>query len=634
MNRLKSAINLLTVLVCFTSIIFAGDKNFSFSPQKPVPGAKITITYNPQNTILEKSTWVKAYVSEYSKNIDLTEEYDLIKKGNIWTGSFTTTDTTTGVVIRFKGEEGFDNNNKKLYMISLFDSKGNTLKYSSAGLAMGYASWFQAFELDPDLPAAYSLIKKEFELFPASKKDFISIYLYLIRNVDKENAEELIAKEIEEYAKTAADNEDDKIQLMNIYRSNRMVDKALTLENEYKQKYPDGKYIPVLKFQEYRQLKSSAEKIEFLKTFEITFKYLDTSSPFYSYINYMYSDIISTLQKENNITKAVELLNANKNTNSMTYNSLAWSLYESNENLNLAEELASKGIQLAKDDVANPKGKRPQLSSTKEWEKSRKYSLGMVMDTYGAILLKQNKNAEAEKALTEAVQLTNREEPELNERYVSGLLANGKYDIAKKELEEFFKKAVSTSKMKDMLKEAFVKTGSKENEFENYFKKFEDAATEKLMAKLSKDLINEPAPQFTLVDLEGKNVSLSDFKGKVVIVDFWATWCGPCLASFPGMKEAVEKYETTGKAKFLFVNTGENVEDKVKNASDFIKKNNYPFHVLMDDKNEVVSAFKVSGIPTKFIIDGNGNVRFKSVGFSGNTSEMVEEIGIMIKMIQ
>jgi len=298
MKRLKSAITLLTVLVCFTSIIFAGDKNFSFSPEKPVPGAKITITYNPQNTILEKSTWVKAYVSEYSKNIDLTEEYDLIKKGNVWTGSFTTTDTTTGIVIRFKGEEGFDDNNKKLYMVSLFDAKGNTLKYSSAGLAMGYASWFQAFELDPDLPTAYSLIKKEFELFPASKKDFISIYLYLIRNVNKENADELITKEIEEYEKTVSSNEDDTWQLMSLYRSNRMLDKAMALEKEYKEKFPNGKFIPALKFQEFRLLKTAAEKIEFLMNFESTYPKIDVNNQNYSYINYMYNELYHLYRKK------------------------------------------------------------------------------------------------------------------------------------------------------------------------------------------------------------------------------------------------------------------------------------------------------------------------------------------------
>ncbi|HGJ64848.1 TPA: redoxin domain-containing protein [bacterium] len=318
----------------------------------------------------------------------------------------------------------------------------------------------------------------------------------------------------------------------------------------------------------------------------------------------------------------------------MFYNNIAWELYEKGDDLRTAEEVALKGIKIAKEEITQPKGKRPQLYSTAEWENARKRSAAMIIDTYGAILFKQNKFIEAEKAFTEAVQLNQKEEPEINERYAESLMANKKFDLARKELEEFFSKGVTTSKMKEMLKEAYLKTGGVENGFDAYFRKFEDAANEKIIAKLKKEIINVPAPQFTLTDLDGKNVSLSDFKGKVVIVDFWATWCGPCLSSFPGMKEAVEKYEATGKAKFLFVNTWENVENKKQNAADFIKKNNYPFHVLMDEKNEVVSAFKVSGIPTKFVIDGNGNIRFKSVGFSGNTSEMVEEIGVMIKMLQ
>lgn len=616
----------IIIFSILSSFVLAGEKSFSFTPEKPTAGTKITVTYNPQNTILEKSSWIKVYVSEYSKSIDLTEEYDLVKKGNVWTGSFVTADTTTGLVIRFKGEEGFDDNSKKLYVVNLYDKNGNYLAGTFGGLATGYASWFQAFEIDPDLETAYKYFTKEFERHPAAKKDFISTYLYLVRNINKENPDEIISKEIDQISAANSGSQDDLWLLLSLYRSHRMTDKAALIETEYKQKYPDGKYAPVLKFAEYRQLKSSSEKIDFLKNYVAS--YSDNQ-----YISYMYNEIFSLLQKENNIPKVIELLSSYKDASAMMYNSVAWSLYESGNDLNLAEELALKGVKLANDEIEKPKGKRPQLYSTPEWENSRKRSAGMMMDTYGAILLKQNKNAEAEKVLTEAVKLMNREEADANERYVSSLLTNGKYDLAKKELEGFFTKAQNTSGMKEMLKKSYIKTGGTETSFDSYFRKFEDAAKEKIIAKLQKEMINEPAPQFTLTDLNGKNVSLSDFKGKVVIVDFWATWCGPCLSSFPGMKLAVEKYESAGNAKFLFLNTWENVEDKKLNAEDFIKKNNYPFHVLLDDKNEVVSLFKVRGIPTKFIIDGNGNIRFKSVGFSGNTDEMVEEIGIMISML-
>lgn len=627
MKFFKTNLLLLLTFISYTSLVIAGENNFSFSPNKPTPSSNITISYNPQNTILENSKWIKAYISEYSKFIDITEEYDLVKKGNIWEGSFVPADTTTGVVIRFKGEEGFDINDNELYLINLFDKNGNYLPGTFGGLATGYSSWFTAFDLDPDYETAYKLFIKEFEIYPQSKKDFITYYLSVIRNVDKENASTITDKEIEEFAKLNSGSEDDIIKLLSLYRINRMVDKASQMENEYKQKFPNGKYIPAFKFNEFLQLKTVADKIEFLKKFEKNY-------PKNQYVASIYNNILSELVKAGNINQAVELLDSYQDASSMFYNNIAWDLYEKGNDLSAAEKIALKGIQIANEEISKPKGKRPQLYSTIEWENSRKRSAAMIIDTYGAILFKQNKLAEAEKAFTEAVQLNQKEEPEINERYVESLMANKKFDVAKKELEEFFSKGTSTSKMKEMLKEAYLKTGGVESSFDSYFKKFEDAANEKIIAKLKKEIINDPAPQFTLTDLNGKNVSLSDFKGKIVIVDFWATWCGPCLASFPGMKEAVEKYEATGKAKFLFINTWENVEDKVKNASEFIKKNNYPFHVLMDEKNEVVSAFKVSGIPTKFIIDGNGNIRFKSVGFSGNTNEMVEEIGIMIKMLQ
>ena len=71
-----------------------------------------------------------------------------------------------------------------------------------------------------------------------------------------------------------------------------------------------------------------------------------------------------------------------------------------------------------------------------------------------------------------------------------------------------------------------------------------------------------------------------------------------------------------------------------KNAQDFITQNKYTFHVLLDNDNKVIESYKVNGIPTKFIIDKDGNIRFKSVGFDGNADGLVEELSTMIAMLK
>ncbi|HMI79834.1 MAG TPA: TlpA disulfide reductase family protein, partial [Ferruginibacter sp.] len=93
-----------------------------------------------------------------------------------------------------------------------------------------------------------------------------------------------------------------------------------------------------------------------------------------------------------------------------------------------------------------------------------------------------------------------------------------------------------------------------------------------------------------------------------------------------------ERLKARGDVAFVFVDTWETVDNKKQNAADFMKKNDYPFHVLMDDDNKVVGDFKVSGIPTKFVVDKTGNVRFKSVGFGGNDDALIDEVTMMVEM--
>jgi thiol-disulfide isomerase/thioredoxin len=129
---------------------------------------------------------------------------------------------------------------------------------------------------------------------------------------------------------------------------------------------------------------------------------------------------------------------------------------------------------------------------------------------------------------------------------------------------------------------------------------------------------------------------LDDLKGKVVVVDFWATWCGPCKASFPAMQQALNQYKDDPDVKFVFVDSWESKkpEEMQKNAEEFIQKNKYTFNVLLDTDDKVIGSYAVEGIPTKFVIDPSSNIRFKAVGYDGSADKLVDELSAMIDVLK
>lgn len=120
------------------------------------------------------------------------------------------------------------------------------------------------------------------------------------------------------------------------------------------------------------------------------------------------------------------------------------------------------------------------------------------------------------------------------------------------------------------------------------------------------------SPNFQLKTLDGKDVQLSDFKGKKVILNFWATWCPPCKAEMPHMQDFYK--EQKGKnIEILAVNLT-TAEKEPKGVDKFVKDNDLTFPILLDSTGEIGDAYRAFTIPTSYFIDTNGIISKRIVG--------------------
>jgi len=136
-----------------------------------------------------------------------------------------------------------------------------------------------------------------------------------------------------------------------------------------------------------------------------------------------------------------------------------------------------------------------------------------------------------------------------------------------------------------------------------------------------------PAPQFTLPEKGGGQLSLAQYKGQVVMINFWASWCGPCRQEMPLLEDIYKKYNKLG-----FTLIGVNVEPDSKAADDWLKATPVTFPIGYDKDSKVSQMFQVSGMPTTVIIDRKGNLRYRHVSYKpGDEGEYLNTIRAMIR---
>lgn len=305
--------------------------------------------------------------------------------------------------------------------------------------------------------------------------------------------------------------------------------------------------------------------------------------------------------------------------------------------LKKAESIAKKTLKLY-DSFKDDPSARPAGFAPENWDRFMTFAYYPYNDAYAAALYARGKYKKALQYQEKAFDGDPKEGMGSSvQRYAHLLALNGEDDKAYDLLVSMAESGKSTIGMDELLEKLYIQKHGGPEGYESFISGLQGNVVETLKEELQEKMLDRAAPDFALRDLEGNTVRLADFRGQSVVIDFWATWCAPCKASFPAMVKAQEQHPDI---KFLFIATQEKPEGAEERVRDYIQETEYPFHVLMDESSpdnprayQVVSAYEVTGIPTKIFIDAEGRIRFVSVGFSGD-SELLNEMEAMLALME
>jgi thiol-disulfide isomerase/thioredoxin len=626
MKHLSAGV-LLVVLVLFscnkdekTNTLAMGD--FEISTNKIIQNQPFTITYNGDSTLEENVFFNIVQSKPYAYDLNFNENKAVI----------TIPDSVSAVSFHFKTDGKYDDNNKDGYLYPIYNNNGEVAKGANAAMEYHKLGNGGDFGLKGSEESNLIAIEKAVSTYPELKKNWRRIHIQLAGKENKDKAQKLAESYISEITAKTNLTEDDYSQVSSIYASLRNRKAMDSISEIAMAKFPKGKAKQQALMNSFYDAKTLAEK-------EKVFNEIETNFGMSPSLTYAASNLAT--QKFDAGDQAGFKLYESKISGNMEkaglYNSIAWPAAEAGKNMKIASKLSKNSLDLvmeAKKDLS----KKPPYYTEKQYVKNIESSYNMFADTYALL---QYKLGNVKEAITyQAQAVGDGKSAEVNDRYIEFLVADKQYKLAAEKANDFLSEGNGSAKMKADYKTAYTNLNAGAKGFDTVMAAIDQTNHDRELAVLKESMLDEVAPQFTLKNLDGEAITLADLKGKTVILDFWATWCGPCKASFPGMQEVVEKYKDNDNVVLLFVDTFEDGKNREKDVAKFIKDNKYDFHVLIDGKvkdsndYEVAKKYGITGIPTKIIIGPSGKINFRAVGFSGNNDKLKQEIDLMIDLLK
>ena len=625
---------LMSIFMGFTKGVA---QTLTIKPQKPVPGDTLYLTYDPRGGKFEKDTLKTATAIVFEGLIQDNKKINLTKQGEVYVGKLATDSTTQLVAFAFSSKKIWDTAPADGHFFPFYQ-EGRMVESALYLMSDFYINTTgkTLYGFNEDYQKALQLVKQEMAQYPDGKNNIRVLqkyYQYLLK-LDPEQAKKQALATIATIDKQRKITDMDYLKQFRLYEVLGMTEQAGKTMEALAIAYPSS---PVIFSKRYKDAMTpqAAIQMEALVIKLINDYDMLHHKDFSSLLPSVYSSIDQAYLKEFNLPKFYFYVQ--KQSTNIRLNNLltaAQFLADSQKELTDAEKISKWGLALLDTAMTQTTNEKERL----KWKEKRIEFTGVL----GQVYYRQQKFDEAFDLLKNTYTASEGKLDQVNVYYGFLLVRNKGYELAKTLLEAIIKKGQTTTEIMEAYKTAYLNSSDNQEDYDTHLAKLLTEVKKNRLAELSKLMLKQTAPNFTLVDHKGKKVSLSDYRGKIVVLDFWATWCIPCLQAFPGMQKLIHKYEKDTGVVFLFVNTAETfTKDLSKRINSYLKQNNYSFRVLIDeiDKSDVKTykvqkQYEAFTIPLKVVVDQNGNIRFRTVGYLGSDELVVKELTEFIEMLK
>ncbi len=600
--------------------LFAGELNIQ--PAKPKINEQLRLTYfidknEPKPDSVLAMIFVFSEENSFPKGYETFLRYD--KQSGFYLGNIILSDAAVYGIAKVRINSNIDDNFGNYWDFSIYLDSVKKRKFADFRAALSLmGNMPEDCDRNVDYSKALEFLEAETKNYQGNIQAEIGLVSlkYDLKKISEEDFLSQLQKIIDKYDKL--DNESETLAYTRALKTLNHTDKAERIEYRVINQFPSGKLAEEFTMSELSKARSLREFSEGVDEYLRKFPLSENREK-------MFSALVSGYLQISKLQELNSQLERMKDVPSIAYSQIANAVLQDSSvapkaNKSQRKTLALSAINLAiEQEKKYPVIYKPKYQTTTQWNDERRIILGSLYEQKGWILWESDSKEPAMESFKESLSLVGEEAPSsLYESLIRGFIESGDDSLAFLYATNAIIYSKSSENIENFHKTLYLKQNKDENKYILLLDNLKHQATELRLGKLKYELVKMPKVEGIIKNIDGRVLNTKDYNGKVIVIAFWSTWCGPCQSFLPAFKYLKKAYLDKDSVVFLPIVVWEKSEDKKQAVANFLQEYNAEMDIYIDEYDVLPKQAGVAGLPVTIFIGKNGEVQFFDEGFAGD----------------